>query len=345
LIYLEGTMNRLNDRGSVIVFVTLIITLLLVMVGIGLDTGMLTYVRSQAQPAADAAALAAASGLIGGQSEVEARVAAYNSTNDYVGQPGSTLGASNVTPIVYDGSSIQVATYGTANGVRVGLEKAGTSPYAANTESSVVSPLFLTPLLNLMGFTAPAQANLNITATAVLLNRPELPLAIVDCKVGDTTLSWSQTPSPTDNSAFTSFTFGSANVNLMRDLVSNNCSTMPPVGIGTCINLNNGQDTPVLQEILKVHSSANVPFTDPPRDPEDCFLVPIIPNAPVDANINQCRPMQGLARMCITNINAPGQPNFHPPMSVSGKITHCNLNWGVSTCSVPVLVRDTPSGM
>jgi Flp pilus assembly protein TadG len=343
-------MNRLNDHGSVIVFVTLIITLLLVMVGIGLDTGMLTYVRSQAQPAADAAALAAASGLLGGQSEVEKRVAAYNPTNnnptnDYVGQPGSPLGASNVTPIVYDGSSIQVATYGTANGVRVGLEKAGTSPYTANTESSVVSPLFLTPLLNLMGFTAPAQANLNITATAVLQNRPELPFALVGCTVGPTTLSWSQTPSPTDNSAFTSFTLGSANVNLMRDLVSATCSTMPPVGIGTCINLNNGQDTPVLQEIIKVHGPANAPFTDPPKDPEDCFLVPVIPNAPVDANLNQCRPMQALARLCITKINAPGQPNFSPPMSVSGQITHCNLQWGVSTCSVPVLVRDTKSGM
>src|SRR5215475_10254530 len=199
-----GTMKRLNNnQGSVIIFVTLIITLLLAMVGIGLDTGMLTYVRSQAQPAVDAAALAAASGLLGGQSEVDARVAAYNSTNNYVGQPGSTLGTANVTPIVYDGSSIQVATYGTANGVRVGLEKAGTNPYAANTESSVASPLFLTPLLNLLGFTAPAQANLNITATAVLLNRPELPIAIVGCTVGDTTLSWSQTPSPTDNSAFT----------------------------------------------------------------------------------------------------------------------------------------------
>jgi Flp pilus assembly protein TadG len=339
-------MNRLNNnQGSVIVFVTLIITLLLVMVGIGLDTGMLTYVRSQAQPAVDAAALAAASGLLGGQSEVEARVAAYNSNNKYVGQPGSTLGASNITPIVYDGSNIQVATYGTANGVRVGLEKAGTNPYAGNVESSVASPLFLTPLLNLMGFTAPAQANLNITATAVLENRPELPLAIVGCTVGDTTLSWSQTPSPTDNSAFTSFTFGSANVDLMRSLVTNTCETLPPVGIGTCINLNNGQDTPVLQEIIKIHGPANDPFTDPPKDPEDCFLVPIIPDIPVDTNLNKCRPMQGLARMCITKINAPGQKNFAPPMSVSGKITACNLNWGVSTCSVPVLVRDTPSGM
>jgi Flp pilus assembly protein TadG len=346
LTYFGGTMKRLNNnQGSVIIFITLIITLLLVMVGIGLDTGMLTYVRSQAQPAADAAALAAASGLPGGQTEVEARVAAYNTTNDYVGQPGSTLGAANVTPIVYDGSSIQLATYGTANGVRVGLEKAGTNPYTANSETSVVSPLFLTPLLNLMGFTAPAQANLNITATAVLLNRPELPFAIVGCEVGDRTFSWSQVPSPTDNSAFTSFTLGSANVNTMRDLVSATCSTMPPVGIGTCINLNNGQDTPVLREILKVHSSANVPFTDPPRDPEDCFLVPVIPNEPVDANLNQCRPMQALARLCITHINAPGQPNFSPPMTISGKITHCNLQWGISTCSVPVLVRDTNSGM
>jgi len=329
-------MNSLNNRGSVIIFVTLMITLLLIMVGIGLDTGMLTYVRSQAQPAVDAAALAAASGLLGGQTEVEARVAAYNSTNKYVGQPGSTLGASNITPIVYDGSSIQVATYGTANGVRVGLEKAGTNPYTANTESSVVSPLFLTPLLNLMGFAAPAQANLNLTATAVLQNRPELPIAIVGCTVGDATLSWSQTPSPTDNSAFTRFTFGSANVNLMTDLVSANCSTIPPVDIGSCINLNNGQDTPVLQEILKAYG----PFKDPPKDPEDCFLVPIIPNAPVDANINKCRPMQGLARMCISQIKATGSPKF-----VAGKITGCYLNWGVSTCSVPVLVRDTKSGM
>ena len=330
-------MNRLNDRGSVIVFVTLIITLLLVMVGIGLDTGMLTYVRSQTQPAVDAAALAAASGLIGGQSEVVARVKAYESTNDYVGQPGSRLGASNVTPIVYDGSSIQVATYGTANGVRVGLEKAGTSPYTANTESSVVSPLFLTPLLNLMGFTAPAQANLNITATAVLQNRPELPIAIVGCTVGPATFKVSLTPSPTDNAALTSFTFGSANTRLMRDLVSANCSTIPPVGIGSCINLDKGAGPAVMKEIIDVHG----PFTDPPKDPDDCFLLPIIPDLQVaNGNFNKCRPMQGLARMCITNIDNKGSPKF-----VAGNITGCYLNWGVSTCSVPVLVRDTPSGM
>jgi hypothetical protein len=197
-----------------------------------------------------------------------------------------------------------------------------------------------------MGYSASATANLNVTATAVLQKRPELPFTIVGCTVGNFTASWSQTPSTTDNSAFTSFTLPSANVNTMRDMVSASCGAIPPVGIGSCINLNNGQDTPVLQEIIQAFGPRNAPFTDPPKDPEDCFLVPVIPNAPVDGNLNQCRPMQALARLCITNVNAPGQPTFSPPMSVSGRITDCNVPiYGVTQCSIPVLVRDTKSGM
>ncbi|HXV83316.1 MAG TPA: pilus assembly protein TadG-related protein, partial [Candidatus Binatia bacterium] len=52
-----------NERGSVLIFATLIIVLLLIMVGMGLDTGHLAYVRSQGQPAVDAAALAAAAAI------------------------------------------------------------------------------------------------------------------------------------------------------------------------------------------------------------------------------------------------------------------------------------------
>ena len=226
------------------------------------------------------------------------------------------------------------------------MEAAGSNPYTANTKSSIASPLFLTPLLNLMGYSAPGTANLNVTATAVLQARPQLPFTIVGCTVGTFTASWSQTPSTTDNSAFTSFTLPSANVNTMRDMVSASCGTIPPVGIGSCINLNNGQDTPVLQEIIKAFGPRNAPFTDPPKDPEDCFLVPVIPDAPVGGNLNQCRPMQSLARLCITNVNAPGQPDFSPPMSISGRITDCNVPiYGVTQCSIPVLVRDTKSGM
>ena len=52
-----------NQRGAVLIFVTLMIVLLLIMVGLGLDTGSLTYSRNQGQAAVDAAALSAVSGL------------------------------------------------------------------------------------------------------------------------------------------------------------------------------------------------------------------------------------------------------------------------------------------
>ena len=52
-----------NERGSVIVFITLMVVILMVMVGVGLDTGHMTYARNQGQAAVDAAALSAISGL------------------------------------------------------------------------------------------------------------------------------------------------------------------------------------------------------------------------------------------------------------------------------------------
>ena len=53
-----------NERGSVLVFITLMIVLLMIMVGMGLDTGHLTYTRAQGQAAVEAAAaLSAVTGL------------------------------------------------------------------------------------------------------------------------------------------------------------------------------------------------------------------------------------------------------------------------------------------
>ena len=77
-----------NERGSVLVFITLMIVLLLVMVGLGLDTGQLTYVRNQGQAAVDSAALAAVSALPSrNAAQVEGRAAAFNATNNYVESP------------------------------------------------------------------------------------------------------------------------------------------------------------------------------------------------------------------------------------------------------------------
>src|SRR5262245_23419904 len=99
--FLMASMS--NDRGSVLVFVTLMIVLLIAMVGMGLDTGQITYSRNTGQAAVDAAALSAASALPGRvAAEVQNRAASFNSTNTYVGSSGNAIGAANVSYIRYD---------------------------------------------------------------------------------------------------------------------------------------------------------------------------------------------------------------------------------------------------
>src|SRR5918992_5077198 len=88
-----------TERGSVIVFVTLMIVLLMIMVGLGLDTGQLTYVRNQGQAAVDAAALAAVSALPSrSDAQVKTRAAMFNPTkanpdsNNYVESATNKIG-------------------------------------------------------------------------------------------------------------------------------------------------------------------------------------------------------------------------------------------------------------
>src|SRR6266508_3726477 len=121
-----------NERGAVLVFVTLMIVLLMIMVGMGLDTGHLAYIRSQGQPAVDAAALAAASAIHTGETaQVENRAKAFNSTNNYLNSPNNLIDSANITYVNYDAATNTFTSQGTtlagANGVRVALETS--NPY------------------------------------------------------------------------------------------------------------------------------------------------------------------------------------------------------------------------
>ena len=92
-----------NQRGSVLVFLTLSIVLLLVMVGMGLDTGHLVYVRAQGQAAVDAAALAAASAIpTGSATEVNDRADAFNSKNNYADSSNNLITDKNITYVQYN---------------------------------------------------------------------------------------------------------------------------------------------------------------------------------------------------------------------------------------------------
>src|SRR5258705_13978780 len=120
-----------NDKGSVLVFVTLMIVLLMVMVGMGLDTGELVYTRATGQAAVDAAALSAVTALPAAiaksdDSEVKSRAAAFGSTNNYTGSSKNQIGNANVSYVNYDFINSKILSYNvslaTATGVRVALE-------------------------------------------------------------------------------------------------------------------------------------------------------------------------------------------------------------------------------
>jgi Flp pilus assembly protein TadG len=173
--------NLTNDRGSIIVFITLMIVVLMVMVGFGLDTGYMTYSRNTAQSAVDAAALAAISALpTRNPATVQARAAVYNSNNNYTGSSSNPIISTNVSYVSYDYVSNTITDYNapiaTANGVRVAMETANGRP--------VQSPAFLTPLLRLMGNSASSPNNVNVSAVATIQTRPAIPIALWETKCG-----------------------------------------------------------------------------------------------------------------------------------------------------------------
>jgi Flp pilus assembly protein TadG len=162
-----------DEQGSVLVFVTLMIVILLVMVGMGLDTGQITYTRNMGQAAVDTAALAAVSGLPArDDAQVKARARGFNATNNYTNSAADAIKDADVTYVKYDFASNTITNYSepiaTANGVRVSRESG----------HGITTPVFLTPLMNLLGITTAGTQTVNVSAVATITSRPAIPIAI-----------------------------------------------------------------------------------------------------------------------------------------------------------------------
>jgi Flp pilus assembly protein TadG len=329
-----------NERGSVIVFVTLAIVLLLIMVGMGLDTGHLAFVRSQGQPAVDAAALAAAASLpTGDLATVQAQAAAFNGAakNTYLDSPNNLIGPDNVTLVQYNDSTGAITTAGVtinnANGVRVALEN--NNPYGGTAGEAMKSPLFLMPLLNLFGQTAKTTADVSVSAVAVIRGSPDLPLAIEQARcTASNPQKLLQSDANKDNSGYTTYYINNASASEIKGLINNplNCKGIPPVGIGYCTELNNGQVASVYDDFAELFQ----------KNPGKCYMIPVVAN---DTKWNQCSDILDFARFCPDAKN-PVQKQGSPKY-IQGNIT-CGVNpynTTDSNCYVPTLVRDKKSGM
>jgi Flp pilus assembly protein TadG len=332
-----------NERGGVLVFATLIIVLLLIMVGMGLDTGHLAYIRSQGQPAVDAAALAAAAALpTGNPDTVKNQAAALNSKNNYLDSPNNAITNSNVTLVNYDPATgtIKAATgvvsptsVGDANAVRVALE--GTNPYGGTVGAAMKSPLFLTPLLNLFGQSTSGTTNVSVSAVAVIRGVPDLPVAVEQARCGNTNpQKLLQSDSKNDNSGYTTYYINNASATEIKGLINNHntCNGIPPIGIGFCTELNNGQVASVYDNFESLFKA----------NPGKCYLIPVVGN---NQSWNQCSNIVDFAQFCpdaTDPVQKQGNPKYINGVVTCGQNTY---NTKATGCYVPTLVRDTKSGM
>ncbi len=271
-----------NERGSVIVFVTLMIVLLMIMVGLGLDTGQLTYVRNQGQAAVDAAALAAVSALPSrNDAQVKSRAAMFNPTkanpasNNYVESATNTIGSrsSDVSYVQYDFATNTITKYNAdiadtkTNGVRVALEQAN--------GGGITTPVFLTPLLNLLGFSTAGTQDISVSAVSVVTAKPSIPIALWSNVCGATGVTKTdveikmQHPDKKDdtgseNSCWTTFldcSSGAADIKALFQ-VAGECSggSVGDIQIGTPICQNRGQVNSTLKEaddfFMKDHANS-----------------------------------------------------------------------------------------
>lgn len=331
-----------NAQGYVLIFATLIITLLLIMVGMGLDSGHLAYVRSQGQPAVDAAALAAASAIPSNNlTTVMDQAMKFNpggpnpgSGNNYVSSPTNEITEKNVTLVKYDPATRSITTSGVtisdANGVRVGLEN--DNPYGGTAGEAMETPLFLTPLLNLFGQPTSGTADVSVSAVAVLRALPGLPIVVRESLCGGTTVTLDFRTGGNSTAGWETYYIDNASTSEVRDLwrALPFCAGQPIVDIGYCGNVANGVNQTIVDEMLKPMFKG---------DPNRCYLVPVVKQG---GNFNQCQKITDWASFCPDKTNP-----FPETGKLQGTVTCGQTTWTSrdTKCYVPVLVRDTKSGM
>jgi Flp pilus assembly protein TadG len=340
---MEANMQAVrNERGYVLIFVTLMITLLLIMVGMGLDTGHLSYVRSQGQPAVDAAALSAAAAIPSKKwKTVTDQAATFNPGgtnpgpgNNYVDSPNNEIDQKNVTLVRYDNTTGAIITSGvtlaSANGARVALENK--NPYGGTAGEAIRSPLFLTPLLNLLGLTASGTADVTVSAVAVNQALPGLPIVVVESLCGGGTVTLDFQSGGKGTAGWETYQIENASTTEVRNLFDAlpYCQGQPAIDVGYCGNIANGVNETIANATLKPMFKA---------DPNRCYLIPVIKKG---GNLNQCQKITDWASFCPDK-----KDPFPGPGKLQGTVT-CGKSIFTSTdslCFVQRLVRDKTSGM
>ena len=146
-----------------------------------------------------------------------------------------------------------------------------------------------------------------------------------------------------NDSGWTTFTIPSANAPAIKALVRNNstCGNIPPITVGSCIYLNNGQIKPVLSEFSTVYSTNGDGFSiNTTPNPNDWGVIPVV-NSNI-SNFNQCQAVVSWAKFGIRDVVIKGSDKY----LVGDLICDWDIHKSGGTgCYTTQLVRDTKSGM
>jgi hypothetical protein len=187
------------------------------------------------------------------------------------------------------------------------------------------TPLFFTRLLN-----GAASTNLSVSSTAWLGGPgdggPTLPVVVCGQTIGfdfsnpsnpgscDPSIIGHFTPNGSDNAGYWNFE-DSANANDCKDMVEGT-TAVPRVTVGQNIELNNGAVTSCHQEIFDRFKDCNETTCADPDSAAAKACTVILPVVDCPSSINQDEEVKGFVALCITKVDASGNPK-----TLDGRLT------------------------
>ena len=194
------------------------------------------------------------------------------------------------------------------------------------------SPLFLTPLLNLLGYTVSNTADVSVSAVAVIRGLAGLPIVVEKSLCGGSTVTLDFQSGGSSNAGWETYYIDNASTDEIRTLWEGlpSCAGQPVVDVGYCGNVANGVNETIVNAHLKPMFKAN---------PNDCYLIPVVDNG---GNFNQCQVITDWADFC------PDKTDPFPATGLLKGTVDCGTNpWDsrATKCYIPSLVRDKKSGM
>jgi hypothetical protein len=156
------------------------------------------------------------------------------------------------------------------------------------------------------------------------------------CNAPQTLDGFNQSPSPHDDSAFTSYFTENASAKVFKGMTDGSVA-IPEVKCGDAIELNNGQVTSALTEIENE-------FNKNKKNGKWTVLLPVIDCADLKNNPVQKAKVLGFATVCITDVDAAGSPksikgSLDCSAQVSGTPSSTSSSLFGTYATAPILIK------